>query len=308
MGNQIFSKILSVEELKSLNVRSNQQGFIHLFLHLGTTALSGYLWAVNLTLTNWYIAIPALIFYGFNLALMFAPLHENSHRTAFAHNRLGDAVSWLAGLLSFYNSTFYRQYHKWHHRYAQTDLDPELSDRPPANLKEYLWAISGIPWWIGKIQTHTQVALGRLENRPYIPEALRSEVIRSTRLQLLVYAVAIAISIAYRQPWFILYWLFPLAVGQPFLRMMLLAEHTGCSHDNNGLTNTRTTLTFPLLSYLIWNIPFHAEHHLYPSIPFYLLPAAHEKLKSHFANVDEGYIEVNRKIIDKFEKLDRVPV
>jgi len=55
---------------------------------------------------------------------MFAPLHENSHRTAFANNRIGDAVSRLAGLLSFYNSTFYRQYHKWQHRYAQTDRDP----------------------------------------------------------------------------------------------------------------------------------------------------------------------------------------
>jgi fatty acid desaturase len=305
------SQILSVQELKSLNVRSNQQGFRHLSLHLGAIAFSGYLWVANLTLnnwTNWLIAIPALIIYGFSLALMFAPLHENSHRTAFANNRLGDAVSWFAGLLSFYNSTFYRQYHKWHHRYAQTDLDPELSDPPPANLKEYLWVISGIPWWIGKVQSHIKVALGKLENCPYIPESLKSEVIRSTRLQLLVYVGAIAISIALRQPWFITYWLFPLAVGQPFLRMMLLAEHTGCSRDCNGLTNTRTTLTFPLLSYFIWNIPFHAEHHLYPSIPFYLLPTAHEKLKSYFANVDKGYIEVNRQIISKFEKLEKVTV
>lgn len=98
--------------------------FYEFFLHLGAIALSGYLWAANLTLTNWFIAIPTLIIYGFSLALMFAPLHENSHRTAFANNRIGDAVSRLAGLLSFYNSTFYRQYHKWQHRYAQTDRDP----------------------------------------------------------------------------------------------------------------------------------------------------------------------------------------
>jgi fatty acid desaturase len=294
------SQILSAQELKSLNIRSNLHGFIRLFLHLGVTAVTGYLWMTNFT-SHWYMGIPALIAYGFSLALMFAPLHENSHRTAFANNQIGDIVAWFAGLLSFYNSTFYRQYHKWHHRYAQTDKDPELNDRPPANLPEYLWTISGIPWWIGKIQTHTKVALGKVEGYEFILEAQRSEVIRSTRLQLLVYMVAIAISVAFRQPWFVIYWLLPLAVGQPFLRALLLSEHTGCSHDNNGLTNTRTTLTFAPLSYLIWNIPFHAEHHLYPSIPFYLLPTAHEKLKSHFTHVDLGYVEVNRKIISKFE-------
>lgn len=64
---------------------------------------------------------------------------------------------------------------------------PELSDRPPANLKEYLWVISGIPWWIGKVQTRIQVALERLENCPYILEPQRSEVIRWTRWQLSVY-------------------------------------------------------------------------------------------------------------------------
>jgi fatty acid desaturase len=296
------SQILSPQELKSLNIRSNLHGFIHLVLHLGVTIAMGYVWGTNIT-THWYIAIPALIAYGFSLALMFAPLHENSHRTAFAHNQVGDAVAWFAGLLSFYNSTFYRQYHKWHHRYAQTDKDPELSDRPPTNLSEYLWRISGIPWWIGKIQTHTQVALGKVEEYAFIPEAQRFEVIRSTRLQLLVYLVAIAISVAFKQPWFVTYWLLPLAIGQPFLRALLLSEHTGCSHDHNGLTNTRTTLTFAPLRYLIWNIPFHAEHHLYPSIPFYLLPTAHAKLKSHFTHVDSGYVEVNRKIISKFEKM-----
>ena len=305
MANQI----LSIEELKNLNVRSNLQGFIRLSLHLGVMSIAGYLWATNLTIDRWYIAIPALIVYGFSLAIMFAPLHESSHRTAFANNHLSDAVAWLAGLLSFYNSTFYRQFHKWHHRYAQIpDKDPELIDRKPINLQEYLLEISGIPWWIGKVRNHLRVALGQLEDCPFIPEAQRDQVIRSTRLQLLVYVVSIAISIAFRQPWFILYWLLPLAVGQPFLRSIMMAEHTGCTNDDNGLTNTRTTLTLPFFRYLIWNIPFHAEHHLYPSIPFYLLPVAHQKLHSHLAHVDSGYVKVNLEVIENLRSLEQVAV
>jgi hypothetical protein len=91
--------------------------------------------------------------YGFSLAMMFAPLHECSHRTAFATNQINHAVTWFAGLLSFYNSTFYRLYHKWHHRYTQIPgKDPELSDRKPTNISEYILEISGFYWWTGKIR------------------------------------------------------------------------------------------------------------------------------------------------------------
>jgi len=303
MSNQL----LSAEDLKSLNVRSTSQGLMRWAFHLSVMAVSGYLWATSLNRDRWFIAIPSVIIYGFSLAMMFAPLHESSHRTAFANNQLSDAITWLAGLLSFYNSTFYRQYHKWHHRYTQIpDRDPELSDRKPETIQEYLWEISGIPWWIGKVKTHLQVALGKVADYEYIPETQRDQVIRSTRWQLFVYAVAIAISIGFKQPWFLIYWVFPLAIGQPILRFILLTEHTGCTNDANGLTNTRTTLTLPILRYLMWNIPFHVEHHLYPSIPFYLLPAAHEKLHHQFTHIGFGYVNVNLEIIDQIQKREQV--
>lgn len=295
-------KILSVQELEALNVRSDRQGLIQLAGHLAIMGTSGYLWATNLT--HWPIALPALVVYGFSFASMFAPMHECTHRTAFANNRLNEIVAWLAGLLSFYNSTFYRRYHKWHHRYTQIpDKDPELEDYKATNIWKYALKMSGLTWWLGKLRGHFTVALGRIEGYPFVPETARNEVIRSTRLQLAVYAVAIALSLAFKQPWFFLYWLLPIIVGQPILRMILLSEHTGCTHDDNYLTNTRTTLTIWLIRFLMWNMPFHAEHHLYASIPFHALPITHQKLRSHFTHVETGYINVNRNIIDRFGQL-----
>jgi fatty acid desaturase len=291
------SQILSARELNVLNAKSNVRGMLRWGGHLSVMGLSGYLWATQMG--NWVIALPALVLYGFTLAAMFAPMHECTHRTAFASNGLNDAMGWVAGLLSFYNSTFYRRYHKWHHRYTRIlGKDPELGDPQPKTLGEYIWQLSGIPWWIGKIQGHMRMALGQMEDCPYISDAARAEVTRSTRLQLLVYSVAIALSFTFSQPWFLLYWLLPLAVGQPILRFILLAEHTDCTLDDNPLANTRTTLTLVPLRFLMWNMPFHAEHHLYASIPFHALPAAHEKLKNHFAHVDPGYIRVNQNILN----------
>jgi len=296
---QQAKKIISAQELSTLNQPSDRKATQQLFGHLATLVCSGYIWANNLE--NLIIAIPFLIVYGFSLASMFATVHETAHRTAFSNNQVNDTVAWLAGLLSFYNSTFYRRYHKWHHHYTQIPgKDPELEDPKPTNLKEYFLEIMGIPWWIGKVKGHIKIALGKLEGCPYIAEAVKEEVINSTRLQLLVYLIAISISVAFKQPWFIIYWLLPLAVGQPILRCILLAEHTGCTYDDNPLTNTRTTLTIWPIRFLMWNMPYHAEHHLYPSFPFYALPEAHKKLNSYFTKVEPSYIQVNREIIANF--------
>jgi len=302
---QSSKQILSAQELNVLNAKSDLKGSVQLFGHLAVMSISGYLWGTNMgnLSDRWFIAIPALVLYGFSFAIMFAPLHESSHRTVFKNNQANDVLCWFAGLLSFYNSTFYRLYHKWHHRYTQIlDKDPELSDRKPTNLKEYIIEISGITWWIGKFKRHFLTAIGNLENCPFIPEGSRAEVIRSNRLQLLVYAVAIAISVYFQQPWFITYWMLPLAVGQPLLRFLLLAEYTERPNTDNMLANTRTTLTLAPLRFLIWNISYHAEHHLYASIPFHQLGAAHTKLSSHFECVENGYFNVHRQIIANFSK------
>ena len=104
--------------------------------------------------------------------------------------------------------------------------------------------------------------------------------------------LAIALFLVFQQPWFITFWLLPLAVRQPILRFILLAEHRGCTKDNNPLTNTRTTLTWFPVKFIMWNMPFLAEHHLYPSIPFHALPQAHKELKENFAVVDkEGILK-----------------
>jgi fatty acid desaturase len=295
-NNRLF---LSPEDLTILNKPSNQKAIQHLIGHLLVTGCSGYVWGTHLD--SLILAIPFLIIYGFSLAAMFAVVHETSHGTAFTTSHVNAIVGWWAGILSFYNSNFFRRSHKWHHRYTQIpEKDPELEDAKPTNLKEYLWEITELNWWIGKVKGHIKIALGNLENYPYISASAREEVIRSTRLQLLVYLGAITVSAVFRQPWFIIYWLLPLMVGQPMLRVILLAEHIGCSYNNNPLTNTRTTLTIRPVRFLMWNMPFHAEHHLYPSLPFHKLPVAHEKLNSYFTKIDPGFIHVHQEIIAKF--------
>ena len=68
---------------------------------------------------------------------------------------------------------------------------------------------------------------------------------------------------------------------------------TGCTQDRNGLTNTRTTLINAAVRLLMWNMPYHAEHHLYPSIPFHRLADAHGLIRARLGYLQPGYVRWN---------------
>jgi fatty acid desaturase len=92
-----------------------------------------------------WLRLPCLLLSGVGLATCFAGLHECCHRTAFRSKTTNDRVAWLMGLLSFYNPTFYRRYHQWHHRFThQPGLDPVLDDPVPTRPIVYALEISGI--------------------------------------------------------------------------------------------------------------------------------------------------------------------
>jgi fatty acid desaturase len=245
----------------------------------------------------WYLLIPAMALHGFMIVTLFAPMHECTHRTAFASRGANLAVGWLAGVLSFYNSTFYWYFHSWHHRYTQDPVrDPELTYPKARNRLEYIREVSAVMFWVRRVIDYPQLAFGRTARMPFVPDHARREIALSMSAQLLIYLAAIiSIGLGY---WTLLYlWFLPVLLAQPFLRALLIAEHSGCSLDSNGFTNTRTTLTQWPVRLLMWNMPFHAEHHLYPSVPFHQLPGLHVKIKDRLANVAASYPAANAAIL-----------
>ena len=99
-------------DLAQLNALRDGPALLRFSSHLLLIAGGGWLWAqASLPLA---LRMAGLVASGIGLATCFAPMHECGHRTAFASRSLNDACAWLAGLLSFYNATFYRRYHQWH--------------------------------------------------------------------------------------------------------------------------------------------------------------------------------------------------
>lgn len=84
-------------------------------------------------------------------------------------------------------------------------------------------------------------------------------------------------------------WLLPVLLGQPALRLFLLAEHGDCPQVANMFENTRTTFTTAVVRFLAWNMPYHVEHHVYPAVPFHQLPQLHQRMRDELRVTADGY-------------------
>ena len=264
-------RVLPLAALRGLNVRSDAKGAARLAVHLGLVAATGtMIYAAGGAAAT----AAAMVLHGIVLVALFAPMHEGVHYTAFKHRRTNEIVAWLAGIVFFNNASLYRQFHYAHHKWCQDPArDPERMLTKPESPARYWYTVSGLPYWRARLVMLSNAARGDYAKMWYVPEHARPGVTRSVRAQLAAYALVAAAAAGLGSGAPLLYWIGPVVLGMPFLRAYLLAEHTGCSEDDNGLTNTRTTLTVWPVRLLMWNMPFHAEHHLYPSIPFHRLAA-----------------------------------
>jgi fatty acid desaturase len=281
-------------QLKVLAARSDAKGLRQLAAHAGLLTVTGLI--VWRAVGSPWLA-PALVLHGAALVFLFAPLHECIHRTAFRSIWLNDFVAWICGAVLVLPPNWFRHFHFAHHRWTQDPRrDPELATPKPATLAAWLLQASGLPYWRAEIVGLVRRAAGRVDDH-FVPSRGRAGVVREARLYLLLYA-AIAAGAAAAGSWAPLtWWVGPALVGQPFLRLYLLAEHAGCPLVPDMLRNTRTTLTNAAVRLLAWNMPYHAEHHAFPAVPFHALPAVHAILRDDLAVVSPGYIAVQRQII-----------
>ena len=56
-----------------------------------------------------------------------------------------------------------------------------------------------------------------------------------------------------------------------------------------------------IVRFLAWNMPYHTEHHAFPSVPFHALPSLHGDLRSDLNVVAAGYVAINREIFQRLQ-------
>ena len=272
------------DERRRLLQRSDRKGLVHLAGHLAALGVTGSL--IVLEAPGWPVL---LLPHGILLAFLFCLLHEAVHGTPFRSGWLNTGAAWLVGLVIFLPPAWFRHFHMAHHRHTHDPArDPELARLVPRSKGGLAWHIAGGSYSVRQARMLLVNAAGRNRDA-FVPAAGRGAVAREARLYLLLYAGAAALSVHFATAALLWLWLLPLMLGQPFLRLYLLAEHTGCPHVPDMLRNTRTTLTNALVRFVAWNMPYHVEHHVNPAVPFHRLPAFHRVLRDDLAVTANGY-------------------
>ncbi|HKU98166.1 MAG TPA: fatty acid desaturase, partial [Vineibacter sp.] len=244
--------------------------------------------------------VPAILLHGFVLALWFAPMHECTHGTAFRTRALNRFVGLVAGLLIWRPPLYFKYRHAAHHTFTQhPQEDPDIV-RLPGSFRAYVAVALGLSFWSKLFTILVRSARGRFDDveRGFIPAEELARVRNETRLFLAAYVAIIVAALASGHVGaLLLYWVLPRLGSEPFLRLIRIAEHTGAAESPNLLENTRTVLANPVLRFLFWNMPYHAEHHLLPSLPFHALPKLHGDVRPHLACISTSYWAVHRELL-----------
>ncbi|KMW56841.1 putative hydrocarbon oxygenase MocD [Candidatus Rhodobacter oscarellae] len=279
------------QDLARLTQRQNRAGLWHLAGHLGLIVIVGA--GIALRVPLWPLLLPLQ---GVLIVFLFTLEHEATHKTPFASGWLNEAVGHLSGLLILLPFTWFRYFHLAHHKYTNDpERDPELlAGGHPKTRAAYLWHVSGLPYWAGTARVLVVNALGRAGGS-YLPQRALPRVAWEARAYLAVYAAA-ALSLAV-SPLLFWVWLLPALLGQPALRLYLLAEHGRCAHVADMLSNTRTTFTNRVVRFLAWNMPYHIEHHAVPNVPFHRLPELHAHMAPHLKETAPGYRAFTRDYV-----------
>ena len=280
---------LSTDEIRPLAERSDLMG-AWLIVHCwGTIALAVALFAIWPNPVTFVLAVIVIGSRQLGLAIL---MHEAAHNALFRTRRLNDVVGeWLCGRPILAELAAYRHYHLTHHRFTQTDKDPDLvlSSKFPttrASLKRKftrdLTGQTGIKQLIAQIMMSVRLAGDDEAVASAASDFAQSFKARDLWKSLpVVIGIIVAMGLIGDWWWGLAFWLLPYLTWFQFvLRVRNIAEHGATEQSENPLQNVRTTLAGPLARLLVapyW-VNYHLEHHMVMHVPCWQLARMHKML------------------------------
>ncbi len=219
-------------------------------------------------------------------------MHDAAHNALFNNRRINEfAGEWLCGRPILAELASYRHYHLTHHRYTQTEKDPDLvlSAKFPtshASLRRKfirdLTGQTGVRQVVGQIVMSFRLAGDDDAIAAATEDAALAFKARDLWKSLLVFlGVALLMSILGQWWYGLAFWLLPyLTWFQLVLRIRNIAEHGATEQSEDPLRNVRTTRAGPIARALLapyW-VNYHLEHHMIMHVPCWRLPDLHRAL------------------------------
>ena len=278
---------LTSDDIRPLAQRSDLWGALMLLHCWGIVAAALAVFALWPNPLTFVLAVMLIGSRQLGLAIL---MHEAAHSALFRTRALNEvAGTWLCGHPILADMAAYRHYHLSHHRFTQTEKDPDLALSLPfpttraSLMRKFVRDLTG---QTGVKQVAAQIAIWfRMAGDPdAVDEATKEKMAQAFKgtqfgTSLAVNAaIVIGLGLIGDWWWGLAFWLLPLLTWfQLVLRIRNIAEHGAVERSQNPLQNVRTTRAGPLWRLFVapyW-VNYHLEHHLVMHLPARNLPRLH---------------------------------
>lgn len=287
--------VFTPEEWARVSAKSSWRGLALVACAWGLIIAAG---AMFIVWPNPFTYILAVMLIGARQLGLAILMHDAAHGALHPNAKINDWVGeWLCAAPVGARLDSYRAYHIKHHRFTETEDDPDLALSAPFPIsRSSLWRkivrdLTG--------QTFFKQRLAQIFGGRKPGEVVNASVGRFLAINAVMFA-----ALAFAGYWWAYpaLWIVPMATWLPLVtRLRNIGEHACVGAQADPFTHARTTLANPIERLLIapfW-VHYHAEHHVFMHVPCYRLPALHDVLmnKGYWSRmkIAPGYVSVLRE-------------
>ena len=290
--------------------RSNYEGWRHIIIYFVTLIFLGYFCYV-FWLT--WVFLPIYLIYCTWWGGADAIWHECGHRTAFKSRKLNDFFYHIGSFMNGFEAVRFKWSHSIHHNYTGSidphdfEVDGSIFWKPKKLLNFFIIFIPGI----GLLNLNKSIQKEILQHalgiktkvmKECIPDHKKQSCIFISRIYVLLWISITIFSMIINSVLPIFLFLIP----KFFATLNIiwgLTQHIGLQDKvKDHRLSTRSIRLNPILSFIYWNMEYHIEHHMFPSVPSYNLPKLHEAIKHQLPKPQtllQAYKEIIPAIIKK---------
>ena len=278
--------VLDKSQLNEIRQQNDLRNIFALFFDWGLMTLGLYICYYDPSVLTFRASVVMIGSRQFALAVL---AHDGAHNLLFSNSKINDFISqWFCAYPIFQDNRVYRPYHLKHHRFTETDDDPDLVLSAPFPItkesffRKVLRDLSGVTGY--KRYSSSLITIFRTEAVSSSEKVLK--IWNKIHGFLIVnFTIFILISLFFHWSlFFLLWWLPAFTYYSLIIRIRNIAEHC-VTPGESDLDNTRTTKASLIMRFLLapHRVNFHLEHHLFMMCPWYNLPKAHSMM------IENGY-------------------
>jgi fatty acid desaturase len=220
--------------------------------------------------------------------------HEAVHGTLSRDPKRNAVLGAICAWPVLQNFSAYRVLHLRHHSHLGEEGDPDHYN----NYTRWTWLVFAMHW--GRLLLGYPAYIVAIPILGFRHGTTRDRVWIVAEVLAVIAMVAGAVLSPIPRAVLIHAWLIPMVIINTLVNIRGMSQHTLLEEANDDIRGTRSILTSRIVAFFMCNENYHLEHHLYPGVPWYNLPALHRATKTELSRRGAPFIRSYSSFVWQF--------